>query len=306
MDDFRIIKDVELKNPVMIAGWPGMGSVALGVVSYLRKKLSLGDLAEIQLDPIATIDSVVVENGLAKMPPAPKNSLYYVKNPDMILLEGDIQLSGQSGIALLNKVLDIAVKYKVKTIYTGAAYPLPISHKEDPDIYGAVNSEAIRNILTRCDIKPMEAGHISGLNGLILGLARDRGIDAVCLLATIPQYAIGLPNPKASGAIIESLEKILSFVVSLEELDDYIRDMDEKLAAVEDKVKDVIALDSKELHSPPVDKKVPDYIIDKIENLFLDARTNKAKAVDLKRELDRWDLFHYYEDRFLDLFRDLQ
>ena len=69
----------------------------------------------------------------------------------------------------------------------------------------------------------MEAGHISGLNGLVLGLAKERNINAFCLLATMPQYAISLPNPKASGAIIEALEKILNFVVSLEEMDEYIK-----------------------------------------------------------------------------------
>jgi len=122
----------------------------------------------------------------------------------------------------------------------------------------------------------------------------------------MPQYAVSLPNPKASGAIIETLEKILNFVVSLEEMDEYIRDMDERMAAIEEKVKDVISLDSKELHSPPADKKVPDYIVDKIEGLFLDAKKDKSKATELKRELDRWDLFKFYEDRFLDLFRDLQ
>ncbi|MBU0605226.1 MAG: PAC2 family protein [Candidatus Omnitrophica bacterium] len=69
MEEFKIFKEVELKDPVMIAGWPGMGSVALGVVDYLRRKLASEKLAEIHLDPMATIDSVVVENGVADLPP---------------------------------------------------------------------------------------------------------------------------------------------------------------------------------------------------------------------------------------------
>ncbi|MBU0881242.1 MAG: PAC2 family protein [Candidatus Omnitrophica bacterium] len=307
MEEFKIFKEVELKDPVMIAGWPGMGSVALGVVDYLRRKLASEKLAEIHLDPMATIDSVVVENGVADLPPGPKNTLYYTKNPDLIILEGDLQLAGLPGIALLNKVLDMAVKFKVKTIYTGAAFPLPISHKEDPDIYGVVNKKSLSPMLSKFDIKPMEAGHISGLNGLVLGLAKERNIDAYCLLATMPQYAISLPNPKASGAIIEALEKILNFIVSLDEMDDYIRDMDEKMSAIEDKVKDVMTIDNKELHSPPQPpKKIPGYIMEKIEKLFQEARKDKTKAKDLKIELDRWDLYKFYEDRFLDLFKDSQ
>lgn len=56
----------------------------------------------------------------------------------------------------------------------------------------------------------------------------------------------------------------------------------------------------------PYQKKVPGYIVDKIEKLFQDARNDKAKAVVLKNELDRWDLYHTYEDRFLDLFKSKQ
>ena len=33
---------------------------------------------------------------------------------------------------------------------------------------------------------------------------------------------------------------------------------------------------------------------------------DKAKAIVLKRELDRWDLYKLYEDRFLDLFKESQ
>ncbi|MFH1190050.1 MAG: PAC2 family protein [Candidatus Omnitrophota bacterium] len=308
MEEIKIFKEVELTDPVMIAGWPGMGSVALGVVDYLHRKLPSEKLAEIRLDPMAMIDSVVIEEGVASMPPGPKNMLFYTKNPDLIILEGEVQLAGPAGVALLNKVLDMAVRYNVKAIYTGAAFPLPISHKEDPDIYGAVNNKATRPMLSKYGIKTMEAGHISGLNGLVLGLAKERNINAFCLLATMPQYAISLPNPKASAAIIEALQKILNFVVSLEEMDDYIRDMDEKLSSIEDKIKDVMPLENnKDVESPPpAQKRTPGYIIEKIEKLFREAKKDRSRAKELKTELDRWDLYEIYEDRFLDLFKDSQ
>ena len=307
MEEIKITKNIELTNPVMIAGWPGMGSVALGVVDYLRRKLGATKFAEIRLDPLSTIDSVMVEDGVAAIPPAPKNTFYYIKNPEMIILEGEVQLSGQAGMALLSKILDAAVKFKVKTIYTGAAFPMPVSYKEDPEIYGAVNKKPLLDTLKKLGMKAMEGGHISGLNGLILGLARERDIDAVCLLATMPQYAISLPNPKASAAIIEALQKILNFLISLEEMDEYVKDMDERMAVIEDKVKDVMTMEKEVTpESPPKDKKAPGYIMEKIEKLFKEAKKDKSKAIILKKELDRWDLYKVYEDRFLDLFRESQ
>ena len=41
----------------------------------------------------------------------------------------------------------------------------------------------------------------------------------------------------------------------------------------------------------------------RIEQLFTQAREDRAKAYELKRELDRLDVFREYEDRFLDLFK---
>ena len=154
--------------------------------------------------------------------------------------------------------------------------------------------------------KPMEGGHISGLNGLLLGFAEKKGIEALCLLATIPQYAIGIPNPKASSAIIDILSRILNIQVDLRELNEHIKDMDEKMAIIEEKVKDVFVVGEDRPKAQPQEKKIPDYVMERIEKLFQEAKTDKKKAMILKRELDRWDLYKAYEDRFLDLFKDSQ
>lgn len=307
MDGVKITKEIELENPVMIAGWPGMGSVALGVVDYLRRKLAATKFAEIALDPASTIDSVVVDKGLAKVPPVPKNLFYYTKKPDLIICEGEAQLSGAAGIEHLKRVVALADRYRVKAIYTGAAFPMPVSYKDDPAVFGAANKKTMLAAMVKNGVRPMEGGHISGLNGLILGIAQDAGIDAACLLATMPQYAVSLPNPKASRAIIGSLARLTGFNVSIGEMDGYVREMDEKMALIEEKVKDVFPIEKEEPPAAPSqDKKVPPYIMEKIERLFLEARQDRSKAVVLKKELDRWDLYKVYEDRFLDLFKENQ
>lgn len=40
-----------------------------------------------------------------------------------------------------------------------------------------------------------------------------------------------------------------------------------------------------------------------IERLFSEAELDRTKAYELKRELDRLDVFPEYKDRFLDLFK---
>ena len=306
MDDIKIYKKIGMTNATMIAGWPGMGSVALGAVNYLRRKLNAARLAEIVMDKFATLDSVLVENGIAKIPEPPKNLFYYDETKNLVIFEGEIQLQGREGIGLLNKVLDAALQFNIKRIYTGAAFPLPIGHNDPSEVYGAANTPSLRDTLLKYGIKIMESGHIAGFNGLMLGFAGEKGIEAACLLATMPQYAISLPNPKASSAIIETLGRMLNFEVDLNEMKEYIKDMDERMSAVEEKVKDVFVIENEEPEAPPTEKKVPAYIMEKIEKLFREAKRDRSKATILKKELDRWDLYKLYEDRFLDLFKEGQ
>jgi len=306
MEEIKIYRKIEPVSPAMIAGWPGMGSVASGVVNYLRTKLKAAKFAEICVDSVMTLDSVVVEDGLASLPPPPQNVFYYAKNPDLIIFEGESQIAGQAGIELLDEVLGLASQLKTRIIYTGAAFPLPVNHREMPHLYGAVNNKSIAHLFPKFSITPMNAGHISGLNGLLLGFAKEKKIDAMCILATMPQYAISLPNPKASYAIIEALQKMAGFRIDMLELAEQVKEMDEKMSVIEEKVKDVLTVEKEEPEFAPSEKKIPGYIVDKIEKLFQDAKINRAKAVVLKKELDRWDLYHAYEDRFLDLFRERQ
>jgi transcription antitermination factor NusG len=49
--------------------------------------------------------------------------------------------------------------------------------------------------------------------------------------------------------------------------------------------------------------KLPASVKEKIEKLFSQARTDIAKANELKAELDKWNVYKEYEDRFLDLFK---
>jgi hypothetical protein len=49
--------------------------------------------------------------------------------------------------------------------------------------------------------------------------------------------------------------------------------------------------------------KLPTSVKEKIEKLFTQANTDISKANELKAELDKWNVYKEYEDRFLDLFK---
>ena len=181
---------------------------------------------------------------------------------------------------------------------------MPVSHTDRSTVYGVANQKRLRDWMAKYRVNIMEGGQISGLNGLLLGYAEKRGIEAACLLATMPNYAISFPNPKASKAIVAVLAEMLNIRVDMGELDVFSREMDKRMKAIEEKIQEMFPTAGKGGKVDQIDEKeVPKYIMEKIEKLFQEAKVDREKAYDLKEELDRWDLFDEYEDRFFRLFR---
>lgn len=307
--DVKVSRRALLKEPVMVAGWPGMGRVALGAVTYLRKTLEAEPFAYIDTRDFSPPDSVIIHNGLVALPSPPANTFYYVKSPPLIIFESEAQLSGRAGVMLIDGILSFAIRMRVRCIYTAAAFPVPRSYREGSTVFAVANEKALCEMLLKHRIKKMEGGQISGLNGLLVGFAREKGISAVCLLATLPYYAISLPNPRASMAIVATLADILNLRVNLKQFDEAINEMDSRMATIEDQMSEIFPLISRQQQPemPSLEKeKTPDYIMRKIEMLFEKAKTDKKVAHKLKEELDRWSLYQLYEDRFLDLFKGNQ
>ncbi len=301
----RFHRQANIITPIMVAGWPGMGNVAINAVDYLRRKLGARLFAEIDTEGIYLPDAIIVNKGLARFPESPKNLFYYRKNPSVIFLEGQVQLSGEPAVKLMNMVLDLAEKHKVKRLFTGAAFPMPVNYRETSSVYVASTSASLIGYFKDMGVAVLKAGQISGLNGLMLGFAQSRGVEAACLLATLPQYAINFPNPRASSAIVKIMSKVLGVEIDMTEIEKVAGEMDNKMAAVEDKIGEMFPLSEAE---QPIDlgsNKTPNYVMEKVEKLFEEAQRDRKKATQLKKELDRWDLYKLYEDRFLDLFKEM-
>ncbi len=59
--------------------------------------------------------------------------------------------------------------------------------------------------LQKYDVAPLKQGNISGLNGLVLGVAKQRNMDGICLLGEIPIYTTHIANPRSAKAVLQVL-----------------------------------------------------------------------------------------------------
>ncbi len=225
----------KLNSPNLLAAWPGVGNVSIIVATYLERKLNFKRLAEIEaphfFDPIG----VVVRDNMVEAPQFPQSKFYYWKNEgggsDVILFIGDDQPSAK-GYELANCVLDVGLNFKVKRIYTCAAALTRIHHTEQPRVWGIATSQQAAGDLKRYDLAQRGNLQIAGLNGLLLGVAKERDIEGVCLLGEVPMYATRIQNPMTALAIIKPLTEILDIKVDTDELAQLASETREKLKQV--------------------------------------------------------------------------
>ena len=217
----KIYAKPKLNSPVMLAAWPGIGNVSIIVATYLERKLAFKRLGEVEASHFFDPIGVVVKDNVVEAPQFPQNKFYYWKNneggSDVILFIGETQPASK-GYELANCVLDVGLSFGVKRVYTCAAALSRIHHSEQPAVWGVATSQQVTESLKRYDLVQRGNLHIAGLNGLLLGVAKEKDIEGICLLGEVPTYATRIQNPMAALAILKVLTKILDIEIDVAEL----------------------------------------------------------------------------------------
>lgn len=296
-------------KPLMLAAWSGVGNAAILAVDYIRRNLDAVPFGHIDLSQLIVPDSVVVEGGTVKLPEDPKSVFYHHHHPDLVIFESTAHVGARVDVDTIQSILNLAQEVKAPRIYTAAAMPLSISHTEQSQVFCACSRPELTQEMTLTGLEPMPDGAISGPNGLLVGFAGMRGIDSVCLLAGIPTYAISLSYPRAALAIVDALNQLQVVDVDTTELRQSAEEVDDTFTEIEERIREFFTTGSvehpHEEKLPEVDgDEIPKYVMDRIERLFEEVRKDRSKGPELKRELDRWNLYPLYEHRFLDLFEN--
>ncbi|MFC2039889.1 PAC2 family protein [Chloroflexota bacterium] len=229
---YKITARPKLHNPVMIAAWPGVANVSSICLHYLRHKLDNKRLGEVIaynfFDPIG----ITVKRSLVEAPQFPQSIFYYWKNPrggsDIIFFQGDDQPTAK-GYDLAQTVLDVAERFSVHTVYTFAAALSRIHHTEPSRVLAVVTTANIIQEMEEFPIHRASNLQIAGLNGLLMGVAKERKIRGVCLVGEVPQYAARIQNPKASLAILRVLAEILKIEIDFTDLEVLAAEVGEKM-----------------------------------------------------------------------------
>ena len=216
----KFSKSLQLKNPILIEGLPGIGNVGKIAIDYIIENVKPTLIYQLHSHSFPHSVFLTEENTIE----LPSVKIYKHKGADrdILLLGGDVQpLDEVSSYEFCEQVLNFAEKVGCKEIITlgGIGMPNPV---KEPKVFGAVTSKIAlkkyskyKNIDFKINQK-IEA--IVGATGLLLGLANLRGIEGVSLLAETRAHQMHLGFNEAK-ILVENLNNILDLKVDVKELE---------------------------------------------------------------------------------------
>ena len=212
----------DLQDPVLVAGWPGMGLVAFRAVSYLLESLDIEPLAEFEPLDIYPLRSVAIEEGVIESARLPHAKAYHHQargsNRDLVIFLGEEQPVAGAEWRLSNEILELASGLGVRDVFTFAAMVTHIDHKTHPRVWGCATRAELTKNLESAEVAIMQEGQVSGLNGVLLGVARHKGMNGYCLLGELPYYLTQVAYPRASCAVLEAFCQLVGTEIDLSEL----------------------------------------------------------------------------------------
>ena len=210
------IKDIKADEFTLFASLPDMGRVGGLVSSFLSQHL--------KTEPVADMTSsdkpwVSYSDGVVKST-SDVYRISYDKRHRMMVFTGESQPQDPSELyGLCNTLLDYVQSVgKVTRLYGAGGY-LREQVTGAPRACGVVNRPELKKVLTKAGIEVVgnEITTITWFNGLILGLAADRGIGAIGLFGEIAETTI--PQPLAAKTIISAFSKLENISIDTKPLD---------------------------------------------------------------------------------------
>ncbi len=211
----EITEKPKLNDPILVEGLPGIGFVANISALHLINELKATRFAQIVSASFQDFAVTTSDGGTR----SPVNELYCVKREDggrdLIIWYGNTQALTTFGqYELCDRVLDIVEEVGCRFVISIGGF------KKDqvqsiPGVYSAATDQESLKEALNLGTKIM-VGHVFGIAGLLVGLARLRNVKGFSLLVdTLGMY----PDALAARLALEMLGKYLNLRVDLSRLE---------------------------------------------------------------------------------------
>jgi proteasome assembly chaperone (PAC2) family protein len=239
----------ELTEPVLIAafeGWNDAGDAATGAVEHLELAWEAQPIGAIDADEYYDYQvnrpMVSLVDGVTRRLTWPTTRVSWCRPPgaafDLVLVRGiEPNMRWQ---AFCDEILDVVRTLDVRTVVTLGALLSDTPHTRPTQVTGtAYDAESA----ARYGLTPSRYEGPTGIVGVLQDACVNVGIPAISFWAGVPHYVSQPPNPKATVALLHSVEEVLDLAVPLGELPDQALEWQklvDEMAAEDDEVTEYI------------------------------------------------------------------
>jgi proteasome assembly chaperone (PAC2) family protein len=179
---FREMFNPALENPVFVQGLPGFGNVGRIAAHLLIKFSEAKPFAELYSPSFPDYVSISTK-GIAYLPKYEFYSAPMEQN-NLIIMTGETQPSFDDVLAhyqVCSEVVDFVEKLGCHFVVTMGGVPLT---EDKTQVYVAATSPRLATEFMEKGAVVYSKGRIVGGTGLTLALAKEHGLEGVCLLGT--------------------------------------------------------------------------------------------------------------------------
>lgn len=185
---FHVLHDPVIEEPIFVEGLPGFGDVGKIAANLLIKFCSAKLFAELyspSFPDYVSVDS----SGICRLPRYEFYAAPMEKN-DFVIVTGDTQPSLDDVVAhysVCNEILDFVEELGCRFFVTIGGVPVS---EEKSQIYVAATSSRLASEFMEKGAVIYSKGRVMGATGLILGLAKERRLEGICLLGTTTGFKV--------------------------------------------------------------------------------------------------------------------
>jgi proteasome assembly chaperone (PAC2) family protein len=264
-----------LRSPVLITafgGWNDAAQAATSALRFLAKQWSARQFASIDpeefFDFTSTRPTVRLNADAQRELEWPSNAFLYHTDPalerDVVMLLGvEPHLKWRAFSAA---VMGVARECGISLVASMGALLADAAHTRPVPLSGFATAPGIQERLQRLGLTGSRYEGPTGIIGVIHDACRRGELPSMSLWAAVPHYLGPTPNPKASAAVLRTLDDLLGLRLKLAELE-------EAADSFEEQVNEAIA------GSP----EVAEYVrtLEQRADSALEAETTAAEGADL-------------------------
>jgi len=226
------LKKIDLRDAVILDGFPSVGLVSSIVANYVIDSLNLSQVAIVDSD---YFPSVALVRKWEPLNPVRVYAGNISKDTKIAVFVSEFQLPTPITKPLASLILDWTDEKRAELIITPEGL-ITEEHKEKVDVYGVASTDYASKKIPDEVIK-FEEGVITGVTGVLLTEGKKRERDVIALLAEAhPDY----PDARAAGRIVEILNHMLGSVkIDPQPLYEEAKKIEENIAEIQKKASQV-------------------------------------------------------------------